>query len=122
MSSWTTQDLSLPAITAEGIVSRNFLVRDPQYLVVEITGLSDDATTANITIEDSADGVYFTEVKTDGTFIALTEGDGEPENDSRVIFRFDASVESQAAPLRNICRVKLNNTTTFDKVFVTWSP
>ena len=122
MSSWTTQDLALPAITAEGVVSRNFLVRDPQYLAVEITGLSDDATSADITIEDSADGVYFTEVKTGGTFIALTEGVGEPENDSRLIFRFDASVEQVAAPIRNICRVKLNNTTAFDKVFVTWSP
>lgn len=121
MSSWTTQDLSLPAITAGGIVSRNFLVRDPQYLVVEITGVLDTATTANITIEDSADGVYFNTVVTGGDHFVV-ESPAEVNNDSRVIFRFDASVESEAAPLRNICRVKLNNTTTFDKVFVTWSP
>jgi len=120
MSSWTTQDLSLPAITAEGVVSRNFLVRDPQYLVVEITGLLDSAATATLTIEDSSDGEYFYPVKSaEGTFIALA---GNPTNDSRLIFRFDASVEEAALPLRNICRVKLNNTSTFDKVFVTWSP
>jgi len=111
MSSWTTQELSLPARTAEGVVSKEFLNREPQYMAVEITGLS--AAPGNITIEDSADGSVFSVVKAGGTYTAGT---------ASAILRFDASVETSALPIRNICRIKIANAVTFDKVYVTWSP
>lgn len=112
MSSWTTQELSLPAITSENVVSKEFLNRDPQYMVVEITGVA--TTPGNITIEDSADGKVFSVVKSGVTF----------DSDTKVaILRFDASVETSAAPLRNICRIKIANTNVaYSKVYVTWSP
>ena len=106
MSSWTTQELSLPAKVGN-VVSRTFLVREPQYLVVEITGA---AGTPTITIEDSADGENFTAVSTSS---AITPASG------RIVYRFDASVAGN--PLRNICRIATNSTT-FTKVYVTWSP
>lgn len=111
MSSWTTQELSLAARTSEGVVSREFLNRDPQYMAVEITGLS--AAPGNITIEDSADGQNFSVVKAGGTYDGVSD---------TAILRFDASVETSASPLRNICRIKIANDVPFDKVFVTWSP
>jgi hypothetical protein len=109
MASWTTQDLALPARTAEGVVSKEFLNRDPQYMVVEILGLSGDP--GNLTIEDSADGQTFTAVKAGGSYAS-----------GKAILRFDASVETAALPIRNICRVKIANAVTFDRVLVTWSP
>lgn len=106
MASWTTQELSLPAKNGN-VVSREFLVREPQYLVVEITGVTG---TPTVSIEDSADGQVFTSVDTSS---ALTPSGG------RVVYRFDASVSGN--PIRNICRIATSSTT-FDKVFVTWSP
>ena len=111
MASWTTQELSLPARTTEGVVSKEFLNRDPQYMVVEITGVI--STPGNITIEDSADGKVFSAVKSGGTYDAVADV---------AILRFDASVETSASPLRNICRIKIANNVAYDKVFVTWSP
>lgn len=109
MSSWTTQNLALPARTAEGVVSKEFLNREPQYMVVEILGLAADP--GNITIEDSADGQEFTTVKAGGSYAS-----------GKAVFRFDASVETAALPIRNICRIKIANDVAFEKVFVTWSP
>ena len=110
MSSWTTQELSLPA-AVDGVVSKTFLNRDPQYVIVELQGLSGDP--GAITIQDSADGILFKDVASGGTYTLGT---------TSAIFRFDASVETTAKPLRNICRIKITNAVTFDKVFVTWSP
>jgi len=110
MSSWTTQELSLPAKVGN-VVSRTFLVREPQYLVVEITGATGtgEPIACTVTIEDSADGENFTQVISSSV----------PVVDGRAVYRFDASVTGD--PMRNICRISTTSTT-FTKVFVTWSP
>lgn len=107
MASWTTEEMSLPSRGSSNEVSRTFQNRDPQYIVVEVTGV---VGTPTIGLQDSSDGAVYVEVANSG---ALTPVGG------RVVWRFNA--DENNFPVRNICRITLNSAT-FSKVYVTWSP
>lgn len=112
MTSWTTQELSLPAKVGD-VVSKVFQNRHPSYMVIEITGAPDGA--HSIAIEDSADGVVFSEVHS-GNATKFQVG----PSTYNYVFRFSADVHGGLA-IRNTCRIT-STVGSYDKVYVTWSP
>ena len=110
--SWTTENLTgndTALTTSESAISKRFLNRDPQYMVIEVT--TAETETGDLYLYDSSDGgTTWNQVAT----VAVNAA-------SNTVWRLDA----RTTPIRNMCEVRMKldaGTGTVSSVYVTWSP
>jgi len=114
--SWPTKLLTgnTALTTTRAAISKDFINRDPQYMVIEVT--TGDTYTGDLYLYDSADGTTWSQVATAAVDAA-----------SNTVWRLDA----RTTPIRNQCRVEMKldagggdaagNTGTVSSVYITWN-